>query len=181
LGREALEAGDAKTALSHFEAAQATYPENLGERKHLLWPDADVHYYTGLAKQALGDEVGAEMSLQRVLDARGDAVTETTYYKALALRALGREDEAQRMLNEMLEGAQSRLAEQAEQSFATSVPEFVFAEVDMETRRRVHLTYLIGLAQMGLAELEAARSAFAEVLALAPHHSDAQQRLRELG
>jgi hypothetical protein len=60
------------------------------------------------------------------------------------------------------------------------VPEFVFAETDIRTRRRVHLTYLIGLAQMGLGQLEAARSAFEDVLALASNHSDARQRLQEL-
>jgi hypothetical protein len=59
------------------------------------------------------------------------------------------------------------------------VPEFVFAETDIRTRR-VHLTYLIGLAQMGLGQLEAARSAFEDVLALASNHSDARQRLQEL-
>jgi len=35
LGREDLEAGKAKAALKHFEAARH-YPENLGEGKHLL-------------------------------------------------------------------------------------------------------------------------------------------------
>jgi tetratricopeptide (TPR) repeat protein len=180
LGREALEEGDARTALSHFETAQATYPENLGERKHLRWPDADVHTYTGLARQALGDDEGARESFEIVLKAQGDDVSEASYYQALALRALGREDEAEAKLRTMLEAATGRLEEQAEQGFATSVPEFVFAEEDLETRRRVHLHYTIGLALMGLGETEKARAAFEQVLDAEPNHVDARARLAEL-
>jgi len=71
--------------------------------------------------------------------------------------------------------------EQAKQGFATSVPEFVFAEADMGTRRRIHLSYLIGLAQLGLGQTAEARTSFEKVLALSPGHADARTRLRELG
>jgi hypothetical protein len=80
-----------------------------------------------------------------------------------------------------LEKATARLAEQAKQGFATSVPEFVFAEADMETRRRIHLTYLIGLAQLGLGRTAEAQASFESVLEMSPGHADAQARLRELG
>jgi tetratricopeptide (TPR) repeat protein len=180
LGRELLARGDAEGALEHFEAAQATYPETLGERKHLLWPDADVHYYTGLARQALGEEAAAEAAFQRVFDARGGDVSEAAFYRALAMRAQDRDDEADALLEAVVETAQSRLAEQAEEGFATSIPEFVFAEADRETRRRVRLTYLIGLAHRGLGALDAARDAFRSVLDLDPGHGDARAQLREL-
>ena len=181
LGRAALEADDPETALAHVEAAQATYPENLGERKHLLWPDAGVHYYTGLAKQGVGDEAGAEDAFQRVLDARGDEVSETTITRAQALRALGRDAEADALLHAMLERAQAQLEAQAEAGFATSVPAFVFTELDRETRHRVQLTYLIGLAHRHLGELDAARAAFQAVLDLSPGHADARTQLRKIG
>ncbi|MGC9520371.1 MAG: DUF5107 domain-containing protein [Anaerolineae bacterium] len=180
LGQEALKDGDAQLALEHFETAQDTYPENLGERKHLLWPDAHVHYWTGVARQALGDEVGARNSFELVLQARGGTTSEVGYHQALALRAMGREDEAVARLQEMLESAKRQLAEQAQQGFATSVPELVFAEADLETRRRTRLTYLIGLAYVGLGDREKAREAFEAALDLHPNHSDALMRLREL-
>ena len=180
LGRERLERGDAEGALEHFEAAQATYPETLGERKHLLWPDADVHYYTGLARQSLEDEAGAEAAFRRVFDARGGDVSEGAFYRALAMRALDRDEEADALLKEMLETAQSQLAEQVKEGFATSIPEFVFAEADRETRRRIRLTYLIGLALRGMGELDAARNAFRSVLDLSPGHADARSQLREI-
>ena len=180
LGRAALKADDPQTALTHFEAAQSTYPENLGERKHLRWPDADVHYYTGLARQALGDEMGAEAAFRRVLDAPGGEVSETATYRALALRALGRDDEAEARLCAMIEEATGQLEKQAEEGFATSVPAFVFAEADRETRRRVQLIYLMGLAYQRLGELDAARDAFQSVLELSPGHADACSQLREI-
>ncbi len=180
LGRQALDAGDAQAALEHFEAAQAPYPANLGERKHLLWPDTDVHYYTGLARQVLGQHAGAEASFGKVLNARSSGASETVYYQALALQALGREAEADAKLNGLLDGARAALEEQAQQGFATSVPEFVFAEADMETRRRTHLMYVIGLGHMGLGHRQEAREAFETVLEQEPNHADALARLKEL-
>ena len=180
LGRAALDAGDVEAALEHLETAQAAYPENLGERKHLRWPDADVHYYTGIARQRLGDEEGARASFERVLDAAGGPVSDTAYYQALALRAMGDEPAAAEKLQTMVDRATEQLEKQAEQGFATSVPEFVFAEEDLETRRRIHLNYIIGLARMGMGEDEEAKAAFEEVLALSPNHGGANEKLREI-
>lgn len=180
LGRKALDAGDPVTALEHFETAQAPYPANLGERKNLMWPDADVLYYAGLAQQALGDNAAAAASFEQVLQARSWRASDVDYYQALALRALGREAEAETKLNEMLEGARAALGEQAKRGFATSVPEFVFAEADMATRRRIHLQYVIGLAYMGLGEVANAREALEAVLKVEPNHAEAFARLGEL-
>ena len=179
LGQAALDAGDAQTALTHFEAALSTYPANLGERQHLHWPDAHVHYYAGLAKQALGDADGARASFERALETHGRGA-ETTYYRALALRALGREDEAQTKLLAMLDDATRRMAEQAKQGFATSVPQFVFVEDDRQTRMRVHFTYSIGLAHLGLGHTAEAKTAFETVLERDPNHFGALQALQKL-
>ncbi len=181
LAREALDAGKPEIALMHLETAQAPCPPNLGERRRSLQPDADVSYYTGLAKRALGDEEGALESFNEALKARSwFHAAETSYYQALALRAMGRAPEADEKLQTMLKTAQERLASQAERGFATSVPEFVFAEADMETRRRVHLTYEIALAQLGLGDKAAAAEAFAQVLAEEPGHEGALEAQSEL-
>lgn len=180
LGRAALEAGNATKALSHLATTQAPYPESLGERKHSFWPDVDVLYTMGLAWQALGDDKAATESFEQVLNARTWDVSEVTYYQALALRALGRGTEAREKLEAMLSTARQRLEEQVKQGFATSVPEFVFAEADMETRRHVHLTYIIGLAHMGLGDIKSAEGAFEQVLTLEPNHEGALEAQRAL-
>ena len=137
--------------------------------------------YARISKQTLGDDAGAAAAFQQVMDARGGEVSETAITRAKALRAMGQDAEAEVVLTAMLEKATARLAEQAKQGFATSVPEFVFAEADMGTRRRTHLTYLIGLAQLGLGQTAEARVSFESVLEMSPGHVDAQTRLRELG
>jgi tetratricopeptide (TPR) repeat protein len=175
LAQAALDGGDPQVALDHLERAQV-YPHNLGEGRHLLRPDAYLHYYVGLAKQGLGDQEGAAAAYRRVLDARA-GLSETTYYQALALRQLGREDEARQKLEKMLRAAGEKRQEEAKRGFATSVPEFVFAERDQETRRRIHYTYLIGLAHLGLGQMPEARSAFEAVLEQDPDHFGAQHHL----
>jgi tetratricopeptide (TPR) repeat protein len=177
LGQEALDRGDGEQALVHFGAALAPYPDSLGERKHLLRPDAHLHYYAGLAKDAMGDRQGAVASFDRVLAACA-GLSEGTYYQALALKQLGKEQEAQEKLGTMLRTARQRRDEAVKEGFATSVPQFVFAEHDLETRRRIHHTYLVGLAALGLGRVDEATAAFEAVLAHDPNHFGALQQLR---
>ncbi len=178
LAQESLDAGDAATALKHLLAAQ-TYPHNLGEGRHLLRPDAHLHYYVGVAKQAMGDREGAAAAYGRVLEA-GDRLSETTYYQALALRQLEREGESQEKLAEMLREATRKREEEVQSQFATSVPRFVFAEPDLQTRRRTHYTYLIGLAHLGLGQRAEAVAAFKAVLDQDPSHFSARHQLRRI-
>jgi len=177
LGQALLDAGDAQGALANFETALGPYPDNLGERKHLHRSDAHVHYYAGLAKQMLGDVDGARASFEGVLTAQGWSA-ELPYYQALALRSLGRKDEAEAGFKEMLDRATRQLEEQAKQRFATSVPQFVFTEVDRETLRRTHLIYVIGLAQAGLGQTTDAAASFKAVLELDLNHFGALRALQ---
>ena len=179
LGRSKLDNGDSEGALVHFETALDTYPENLGERKHLLWPDAHVHYYKGLAQQASGDETGAEKSFNQVIAAKG-RMGSVSYFQALALRAMGQEKQAIDRLVKIKERVKQQLEEQAKQGFATSIPQFVFSEADLQTRRRIYLNYEIGLAYLGLGEKDSAKAAFTRVVKDDPGHYEAQTELRKL-
>jgi tetratricopeptide (TPR) repeat protein len=179
LGQVALQAGDAQTALDQFTTALEPYPDNLGERKHLNWPDADLHYYAGLAKQQLGDVEGAKASFDAVLANRG-GLSEAGYYQGLALIALGRARDGTAHFQSMLDEAAAQLDAQARQGYATSVPQFVFVEADSETQRRIHLTYIIGLAHLGLGHRMEAEKALQRVLALEPNHLGAQEALKQV-
>lgn len=180
LGRECLEAGKAKEALCHFEAAQR-YPHNLGEGKHLLTPENHIHYYCGLAKEKLGDLNGAQAHFQQALAGPSRSYSPTTYYSALALKKLGFQDTCAAKLRELLDYTQRQMnVEVAIDYFATSLPHFLIFEDDLQKRNQIDCTFLAGLAHLGLGDVVQARKAFQEVLALDINHLDAQEELRRL-
>jgi tetratricopeptide (TPR) repeat protein len=179
LGRKALEAGDAERALKHFEAAQS-YPDNLGEGKHLLTPEADLHYFAGLARKALGDEEGSKSCFQKA------AKTETppsrmTYYQALAMNELGEEEASAQKLEELRAFAEKEMQLEVKiDYFATSLPNFLIFEDDLQKRIQVDCTFLEGLAYLGLRQTSEAKQAFRDVLALDASHLWAQEELAVL-
>jgi tetratricopeptide (TPR) repeat protein len=179
LGCECLEAGRAQEALDHFEAAQR-YPLNLGEGKHLLTPENHIHYYCGLARENLGDLDGARNHFQQAL-AGPSSYSPMTYYSALALKKLGFQDASAAKLRELLDYAQRQMnVEVAIDYFATSLPNFLIFEDDLQKRNQIDCTFLTGLAHLGLEEVDQARQAFQEVLSLDINHLDAQEELRRL-
>jgi len=64
--------------------------------------------------------------------------------------------------------------------FATSLPNFLLFEDDLEKRNRIDCFFLIGLAQQGLGQQLEAEQAFRQALALDPNHLGALQELQRL-
>jgi tetratricopeptide (TPR) repeat protein len=178
LGQAALEAGQAQEAIEHFYAT-LTYPDNLGEGRRLYKPDAGVHYHAGLAHEVQGDRDGAKTCFEQAA-APQVHLSAATYYQALAMRKLGGEEAARGRLEELRDHALRSLEEGRESGFATSVPSFVFFEDDPTRGNRIRHSYMLGLAHLGLDEIDAARQAFKEVLALDVNHLGAQKELRRL-
>lgn len=178
-GRKALKGGDSEKALKHFEEAQS-YPENLGEGKHLLTPEADIHYFAGLTRQALGDEEGSKACFHKA------ARTETspsrmTYYQALAMKELGEEGTSTRKLEDLLAFAEKEIHSEVKiDYFATSLPNFLIFEDDLQKRNQVNCTFLEGLAYLGLGQTSEAKKAFRSVLTLDANHLWAQVELSAL-
>ncbi len=179
LGRLALEKGAAREALAHADAARS-YPRNLGEGKHLLTPETQVHVLAGLAQEALGDAGDARRRFERAAEPVAPA-TPAVYYRGLALRRLRRAEDADTALHALLEQAEARLREVPKiDYFATSLPNFLLFEDDLERRHRIECLFLEGLARLGLSEPGRAREAFAEVLALDVNHLAAAEELKRL-
>ena len=95
LSRLAVNDGDLALAKSHLENALAS-PPNLGEAKHLLANQSDIHYDLGEVYSALGDKTKARAHWQVAADFRGDfqgmsvrPFSEMTYFSALSLKAPG--------------------------------------------------------------------------------------------
>lgn len=159
LGCRALDADDAAAALARFEHAMDT-PENLGEAYHLLQAKADVNYWRGMALRALGREDEARAAFQASADEVGDfaemAVTAhspLSYYRGLSLRALGREDEARALFESLKAYGQSKLGETARiDYFATSLPNLLVFEEDLQRRKDAEYHKLIALACKGLGD-----------------------------
>lgn len=179
LGQEALNAGQPEQALEHFEAIQ-DYPESLGVGTIRPSADLHVHYFIGVAKQALGDQTGARACFQRVAAADIE-LSAHTYYQAEALKKLGEKAAAQEKAQSLLEYAGRQMnAEAGFDYFGTYVADFVLFEDDLQARNRVDATYLMGLAKLGLGQMDEAKAFFEEVLALDCNHLEAQQALQEL-
>jgi tetratricopeptide (TPR) repeat protein len=182
LGRAALESGDAKTALRHFTGAMDA-PPSLGEAYHLLQAKADVNYWIGRALKALGREQEAETHLLASANEAGDfadmAVTAhspLSYYRGLALRELNREPDARAVFEDLAAFASQKLTETARiDYFATSLPNLLVFDEDLQARRDAENHLLLALAHHGLGDTEAAKAALAKSLAFThadPHAAD---------
>jgi tetratricopeptide (TPR) repeat protein len=179
LGREALDRGDAGTALEHFEAARV-YPHSLGEGKPLLIEEGHVDYFAGQAHSSLGNETEAHRCWERAA-APANGFNLFTYFRALASRKLGRENEAQKLLSDLRAFAELQLkAEVKVDYFATSLPNFLLFEDDLQKCKQVECLFLRGRANQGSGRTAAAAEDYRQVLELDRSHFWAEEALREL-
>jgi tetratricopeptide (TPR) repeat protein len=164
MGRKDLDAGNAESALAHFAAAMDT-PESLGEAYHLLQAKADVNYWTGRALNALGRNDEALEHFNLSANEAGDfsemAVTahsSLSYYRGLSLRELGREDDARALFTDLKAFAESKLKETAKiDYFATSLPDLLVFDEDLQSRRDAENRLLLAFAHHGLGDPQGAR------------------------
>lgn len=187
LGRRALEAGHPDSALAHFSGAMET-PDSLGEKYHLLQAKADVNYWIGRGLKALGRNHEARAAFEASASEQGDfsemAVTEhspLSYFRGLSLRELGREAEAQRLLRELLAFAEERIGQEAKiDYFATSLPNLLVFEEDLQQRRDANHRLLAVLAHHGLGHEAVAAALLKDVLAFQREDQRALDLLHEL-
>jgi tetratricopeptide (TPR) repeat protein len=160
LGQNALEAGDARTALDHFTSAMDT-PESLGEAYHPLQAKADVNYWIGRARKALGDTEKADGHFRLSAEESGDfAGMEVTlhsplsYYRGLSLLELGKTDEARALFEDLLAFGEEGLKKTAViDYFATSLPDLLVFDEDLQARADAEHQHLVDLARQGLQAL----------------------------
>lgn len=187
LGQLALAAGDAASAHGHFAGAMDT-PDNLGEAYHLLQAKADVNYWLGRALRALGREADARRAFEASAAESGDfaemavvAHSPLSYYRGLALRELGREAEAVQLFAELRTFAGSRLGQKATiDYFATSLPNLLVFEEDLQARRDAEMHLLLALAAHGLGDPATAQAALQQTFAFSRTDQRAVDLAREL-
>jgi tetratricopeptide (TPR) repeat protein len=178
-GRFFLEKRDWQKALEHFSAARE-YPHNLGEGKHLLTHETHLDYFTGVALSQLGRIEEARQFWDR---AAADEIPANwmAYYRAVSLQALNRSDDAARILNELRTfAAQQMQAEVKIDYFATSLPNLLLFEDDLQKRNHVECLFTMALVELAERNSERASNLLKQVLALDGNHLAAQEELRAL-
>ncbi|MBM3874491.1 MAG: DUF5107 domain-containing protein [Verrucomicrobia bacterium] len=180
LGRAALADGDAATARAEFSLA-LTAPEHLGEARHLLANQSEIHFWLGEACAASGDHPAARTHWHSAASFRGDFqamsvrdFSELTYYTALAQRRLGQTARAERLLHSLLAHARRLAAAPATiDYFATSLPTMLLFSDDLPRRQRTTALFLEAQARFGLGERPVARRLLRQVLTRDPGHAPA--------
>lgn len=176
LGVRALSDGRFEEALRHFEAARL-YPENLGEGKHLLTLERDLDYFSGLAAEGLGDGERAR-GYWRAGAAELASFGRHSYFQACALQALGEDVAAKQVLLGLADHANAMRAIKPKiDYFATSLPNMLLFEDDLEKRNRTEATFLLALATHGLGDREKALELLGNVLVENSNHLLAIQML----
>lgn len=179
LGRQALQAGDPKQALRHLTAARH-YPENLGEGKHRLTLECDLDYFSGVAAEQMGE---AELA-RHFWSAAAAPLTSPgihSYFQALALKALGREQEADAIFSNLAQFAEQLRQQEARLDyFATSLPNLLLFEDDLERRNRVESLVLSALASHGRGDCAKAIQLLRQALSEDPNHLFAAEMLEDL-
>jgi tetratricopeptide (TPR) repeat protein len=178
LGRLVLAEGDAKGAVRLFQMALDA-PSNLGEAKHPLANQSDIHYWLGAALDAAGDPEGSRRSWEIAARHRGDfqqmrvtSFSELTLYSALAMMRLGRIEEAKQLLCRMLAFAEALMNEETKiDYFATSLPTMLLFDDDAKKRNAVTSHFLRAQAWFGLGDVEKSRAQLNRVLELDPNHA----------
>jgi tetratricopeptide (TPR) repeat protein len=178
LGRTALGAGDNAKAKEHFRAA-LTAPFNLGEAKHLLANQSDIHYWLGCALAAAGEVKDARHHWSAAAKFKGDfqemsvrAFSEMTYYSALAWEKLGQRAKSKKLFNDLLAYARQLQKTQAKiDYFATSLPTMLIFDDDLQRRRETTALFLQAQAQLGLGKKAQTKKLLAIVLKRDPNHA----------
>lgn len=164
LGQRAMHGGEYEEALEHFQKATQT-PDNLGEKYHPLQAKADVLYWQGKALRALKREHEAIQRFAQAAEESGDfqkmavtAFSEMTTFKALALMELGRAEAASAVLTAMKQYAEQEMRLPARiDYFATSLPNLLVFEEDIEEEKNRRMETLIEYANKGLDRLSGKR------------------------
>ena len=176
----------AVTAHAHCGAA-LTAPQNLGEAKHLLANQGDIHYWLGCVLSELGEAEQAREHWLAAATFRGDfqemsvrAFSELTYYSALSWDKLGQRAKARKLFRELLAYAQKHQHSPAQiDYFATSLPTMLLFDDDLQFRQETTALFLPAQARLGLGETSKARSLLKAVLEREPSHALAQDLISE--
>lgn len=178
LGRAALRRRQPQEAIAAFTAALGA-PENLGETKHLLANQSDLHFWLGCAHAAAGNPADAERHWRIAANWKGDfqvmavqSYSELSYFSARALERLGERAAAAGLFRRLLRHARTLGRTPAKiDYFATSLPTMLLFDDDLAARQKTTALFLEAQARLGLGQRAAGKRLLAEVLRRDPNHA----------
>jgi tetratricopeptide (TPR) repeat protein len=187
LARLAAANNDLPSAQRDLESALAS-PENLGEAKHLLANQSDIHYRLGEIHAAQGDRATARHHWNLAASFRGDfqqmsvrLFSEMTYFSALSLQRLGRRVAAKKLFQQLLDYARKLQKTPARiDYFATSLPTMLLFDEDIQCRLQTTALFLEAQAHLGLGNRARATTLLKAVLRRDPSHGPAADLRAEL-
>jgi len=187
LGRAALTHQDYPCAARHFEKALTT-PTNLGEARHLLANQSDLHYWLGCALDLLGEKAEARQHWRTAANFKGDfqemsvrAFSEMTFYSARSWQRLGEAAKAQQLFRDLLAHAQKLERAPAKiDYFATSLPTMLLFDDDLQFRQETTALFLQAQARLGLGETAKGKALLQTVLQRDPNHALASDLKKEI-
>ncbi len=167
-----------RSAIAHFQSA-LTAPRNLGEARHLLANQSDIHYWLGCAREVSGEKQQAKQHCRVAANFKGDfqemsvrAFSEMTFYSALAWEKLGQPAKAKKLLRALLAYAQQLQKSEAKMDyFATSLPTMLIFDDDLQFRQETTALFLQAQARLGLGQAARAKVLVKKVLQRDPNHA----------
>jgi tetratricopeptide (TPR) repeat protein len=186
LGRTRLERGNAKAAKEHFSMTLSP-PESLGEARHPLANSSHIYFWLGEALAACDDQEGASRMYERSARQLGDfqfmsiqPFSELSYWRGRALLRLGRTEQAIDLFRRLLHYASKLDGETPTiDYFATSLPNLLLFEDDLDERLRTHAKLLRASALIGLGESAQGLGLIKQVLISDPNNSAAADLIVE--
>jgi tetratricopeptide (TPR) repeat protein len=159
LGRQYLLNGNPQQALEQFMIAD-TYPDNqMIERPKAYDRNPQIYYLTGLAHEALGDDVMAENYFARAVSSETDE-DRYLYYKAMAMEKSGDSSSAKVLFASLISTGEEQLKRDG-----ADVDFFAKFGDDLSDSERVSNAYhLMGLGHLGAGEKSKAEDAFKKAL-----------------
>ncbi|HVT90709.1 MAG TPA: DUF5107 domain-containing protein [Tepidisphaeraceae bacterium] len=184
LGRIALNELHPDVAEAHFRQALHP-PQNLGEAKHLLANQSDIHYWLGIALDAQDRSKEAHAHWRDAATFKGDfqsmsvrVFSEMTYYSALSMQRLGQKRQAKGLFKKLLAHARALYGAPARiEYFATSLPTMLLFNDVLEYRQQTTALFMEAQAHLGLGSLAKSRSTLRQVLKRDPNHALAADML----
>jgi tetratricopeptide (TPR) repeat protein len=175
-GLARLKAGNAKAALTDFQAA-TEYPENLSVGRPENDPRvAQIEYYTGCAYEVMNQADKAKECFTKAAERQGGFRSpEARFYRGMGMKKMGRDADATAEFEELIKTATERLTRDEQADFFAK-----FGEQQTRQTQQASAHYLLGLGYLGKGDAKAARSAFETAAKLNVSHVWARMQAAEL-